>query len=233
MITLTNIKKIYTEVGIDTVALNGINLKVEDGDFVAIMGPSGCGKSTLLNIIGLLDTPTDGNLNINGIECSNLKENVRTKLRKGAIGFVFQSFNLIGDLTVAQNIELPLKYLGVGRKEREMRTMEIMRQLKISHRRDFYPHQLSGGQQQLVAIARALVTNPKIVLADEPTGNIDSTMGQQIMELLTEINTTNNVTILVATHNEKDASYAHHIINLFDGSIVAISNSLKKLNDYE
>ncbi|MCI9607809.1 MAG: ABC transporter ATP-binding protein [Muribaculaceae bacterium] len=220
MIQINNLKKIFRTTEIETSALNGVNIEVNEGDFVAIMGPSGCGKSTLLNIIGLLDNPTAGSYKLDGKEVANLRENDRTNLRKGNIGFVFQSFNLIDELTVAQNVELPLTYLGYSSSKRKQMVDEILQKVSLSHRAKHYPMQLSGGQQQRVAIARAVVTNPKILLADEPTGNLDSTNGKEVMELLGELNA-NGTTIVMVTHSPRDASYAHRTINLFDGMVVA------------
>lgn len=220
MIQINNLKKIFRTTEIETSALNGVNIEVNEGDFVAIMGPSGCGKSTLLNIIGLLDNPTAGSYKLDGKEVANLRENDRTNLRKGNIGFVFQSFNLIDELTVAQNVELPLTYLGYSSSKRKQMVDDILQKVSLSHRAKHYPMQLSGGQQQRVAIARAVVTNPKILLADEPTGNLDSTNGKEVMELLGELNA-NGTTIVMVTHSPRDASYAHRTINLFDGMVVA------------
>ena len=200
-------------------ALDKVSFEVKDGEFVAIMGPSGCGKSTLLNILGLLDNPTGGKYWLGDREVENLKEKERTDVRKGEIGFVFQSFNLIDELSVEENIELPLTYLGVSRAERKKRVQEIMKRMAISHRAKHFPHQLSGGQQQRVAIARAVVFNPKMILADEPTGNLDSKNGAEVMRLLTELNQ-EGTTIVMVTHNEHDARMAHRIIRLFDGHIV-------------
>ena len=205
---------------VETIALNNVSLNVEDKEFVAIMGPSGCGKSTLLNIMGLLDNPTSGDYYLGEQEVGHLKEKDRTNVRKGNIGFVFQSFNLIDELNVAENVELPLTYLGVPSAERKQRVADILKRMNISHRAKHYPQQLSGGQQQRVAIARAVVSNPKIILADEPTGNLDSKNGQEVMELLTELNK-EGTTIVMVTHSQRDAGYAERIINLFDGQIVA------------
>ncbi len=186
MIKIENLTKIFRTEEVETVALDGVCLSVEQGEFVAIMGPSGCGKSTLLNIMGLLDNPTSGSYILDGEEVGHLKESQRTSVRKGKIGFVFQSFNLIDELNVEENIELPLKYIGVPQKERRERVVEILRRLELSHRAKHYPQQLSGGQQQRVAIARAVVMNPKLILADEPTGNLDSKNGLEVMQLLGE-----------------------------------------------
>ena len=219
MIQLENIKKVFRTEEVETNALAGITLKVEEGEFVAIMGPSGCGKSTLLNILGLLDNPTEGTYNLAGTEVGSLKEGERTMVRKGQIGFVFQSFNLIDELNVEQNVELPLKYLGVPKKERQKRVVEMLRRMGISHRSKHYPNQLSGGQQQRVAIARAVVTKPKLILADEPTGNLDSKNGYEVMELLKQLND-EGTTIVMVTHSQRDASVAERTINLLDGRVV-------------
>ena len=207
----------------ETIALNGVNIEVEDGEFIAIMGPSGCGKSTLLNILGLLDSPTEGKYWLNNEEVGHLKERERTAYRKGRIGFVFQNFNLIDELTVEENVDLQLKYLGVGKAERKERVLEILRKVKLSHRAKHYPHQLSGGQQQRVAIARAVVGKPSIILADEPTGNLDSKNGMEVMQLLSELNE-EGTTIVMVTHSKHDATYASRIINLFDGQVVDAVN---------
>ncbi|MDE6460976.1 MAG: ABC transporter ATP-binding protein [Paramuribaculum sp.] len=224
MIKINNLKKVFRTSEIETSALNGVNIEVKDGEFVAVMGPSGCGKSTLLNIIGLLDNPTSGSYEIDGQEVSGLKENERTNLRKGNIGFVFQSFNLIDELNVAQNIEVPLTYMNIPAAKRKQMVKEILERVNLGHRAKHYPTQLSGGQQQRVAIARAVVTNPKILLADEPTGNLDSANGKEIMELLNELNR-GGTTIIMVTHSSNDASYADRTINLFDGSVVAETHS--------
>lgn len=219
MIRVENLSKSFRTEEVETVALDKVSFEVKDGEFVAIMGPSGCGKSTLLNILGLLDNPTGGKYWLGDREVENLKEKERTDVRKGEIGFVFQSFNLIDELSVEENIELPLTYLGVSRTERKKRVQEIMKRMAISHRAKYFPHQLSGGQQQRVAIARAVVFNPKMILADEPTGNLDSKNGAEVMRLLTELNQ-EGTTIVMVTHNEHDARMAHRIIRLFDGHIV-------------
>ena len=219
MIRVENLSKSFRTEEVETVALDKVSFEVKDGEFVAIMGPSGCGKSTLLNILGLLDNPTGGKYWLGNREVENLKEKERTDVRKGEIGFVFQSFNLIDELSVEENIELPLTYLGVSRTERKKRVQEIMKRMAISHRAKHFPHQLSGGQQQRVAIARAVVFNPKMILADEPTGNLDSKNGAEVMRLLTELNQ-EGTTIVMVTHNEHDARMAHRIIRLFDGHIV-------------
>ena len=219
MIKIENLSKVFRTEEVETVALDGVNLSVEEGEFVAIMGPSGCGKSTLLNIMGLLDNPTSGSYLLDGQEVGSLKESQRTSVRKGKIGFVFQSFNLIDELNVEENVELPLKYLGVPAAERKQRTKEILRRLELSHRAKHYPQQLSGGQQQRVAIARAVIMNPKLILADEPTGNLDSKNGLEVMQLLTQLNE-EGTTIVMVTHSQHDASYANRTVNLFDGQVV-------------
>ena len=226
MIRTENLTRIFRTEEIETIALNGVNINVKDGEFVAIMGPSGCGKSTLLNILGLLDTPTEGKYWLGDEEVGHLKERERTAYRKGRIGFVFQNFNLIDELTVEENIDLQLKYLGIGKAERKERVLDILRKVKLSHRAKHYPHQLSGGQQQRVAIARAVVSNPKLILADEPTGNLDSKNGKEVMDLLTELNK-EGTTIVMVTHSQKDAACAQRIVNLFDGQIVSdVKNEL-------
>ena len=219
MIEVNNLQKIFRTEEVETWALNDVSFNVANGEFVAIMGPSGCGKSTLLNILGLLDNPTKGSYKLQGTEVATLDENHRTDLRKGVIGFVFQSFNLIDELNVRENIELPLLYMGIPAKERRRRAEEVMERMNISHREKHFPGQLSGGQQQRVAIARAVIANPKLILADEPTGNLDSVNGQEVMNLLKELNQ-QGTTIVMVTHSRHDASYANRIINLFDGSIV-------------
>lgn len=223
MIRTENLTRIFRTEEIETIALNGVNIDVKDGEFVAIMGPSGCGKSTLLNILGLLDTPTEGKYWLGDEEVGHLKERERTAYRKGRIGFVFQNFNLIDELTVEENVDLQLKYLGVGKAERKERVLEILRKVKLSHRAKHYPHQLSGGQQQRVAIARAVVGKPSIILADEPTGNLDSKNGMEVMQLLSELNE-EGTTIVMVTHSKHDATYASRIINLFDGQVVDAVN---------
>ena len=219
MIKLENLSKSFKTEQIETIALNKVSLEVEDGEFLSIMGPSGCGKSTLLNILGLLDNPTSGKYFLDGKEVGSLKEKERTHVRKGEIGFVFQSFNLIDELNVAENVELPLTYLNVKAGERKERVREILKRMNISHRANHFPQQLSGGQQQRVAIARAVISNPKMILADEPTGNLDSKNGAEVMKLLTELNR-EGTTIVMVTHNKHDATFAHRTINLFDGQIV-------------
>ena len=214
------LSKIFRTEEIETIALNQVSLEVNEGEFVAILGPSGCGKSTLLYILGLLDNPTGGQYYLLGKEVGSLKEKERTQFRKGKIGFVFQSFNLIEELNVFENVELPLIYMRIKAAERKKMVNEILARMNISHRAGHFPQQLSGGQQQRVAIARAVVSKPKLILADEPTGNLDSTNGKEVMTLLTELNQ-EGTTILMVTHSQHDASYAHRIISLFDGEIVA------------
>ena len=219
MIKTENLQKIFKTEEVETWALNNVTLEIKEGEFVAIMGPSGCGKSTLLNILGLLDNPTNGTYELNGVEVSKYTEAQRTNLRKGVIGFVFQSFNLIDELNVYENIELPLLYMGVPKEERKKRVEEAMKRMDISHRVKHFPQQLSGGQQQRVAIARAVVANPKIILADEPTGNLDSKNGKEVMDLLTQLNK-EGTTVVMVTHSQHDAGYATRTINLFDGQVV-------------
>ena len=219
MIKTVALEKIFRTEEVETLALNKVSIEVKEGEFVAIMGPSGCGKSTLLNILGLLDNPTSGEYYLNGIEVSRYTEAQRTKLRKGIIGFVFQSFNLIDELNVYENIELPLLYMGVSAAERKKQVQEAMERMAIVHREKHFPQQLSGGQQQRVAIARAVVANPKLILADEPTGNLDSKNGQEVMNLLSELNK-EGTTIVMVTHSQHDAGFASRTINLFDGQVV-------------
>ena len=219
MIKTKSLQKIFKTEEVETWALHDVSLEIHEGEFVAIMGPSGCGKSTLLNILGLLDNPSNGTYELNGVEVSKLSEADRTNLRKGVIGFVFQSFNLIDELNVYENIELPLLYMGVPKDERKRRVEEVMARMDISHRVKHFPQQLSGGQQQRVAIARAVVANPKIILADEPTGNLDSKNGKEVMDLLTQLNK-EGTTVVMVTHSQHDAGYATRTINLFDGEVV-------------
>jgi len=219
VIKTVNLNKVYITEEVETTALNNVNLEINQGDFVAIMGPSGCGKSTFLNVVGLLDNPTSGELYLNGEEVSKHTERQRANTRKENLGFVFQSFNLIDELTVAENIELPLLYLGMPSRERKKRVDESLEYMGIKHREKHFPQQLSGGQQQRVAVARAVISNPNIILADEPTGNLDSANGNEVMDLLTELNK-NGTTIVMVTHSSHDASYAHRIIHLFDGHVV-------------
>ncbi|MEE3417395.1 MAG: ABC transporter ATP-binding protein [Prevotella sp.] len=219
MIQLNNIKKVFSTEDFDTWALREVNLEIKKGEFVAIMGPSGCGKSTLLNILGLIDNPTEGTYMLNEQDVSMLSESKRTDIRKGMIGFVFQSFNLIDELNVYENIELPLLYMGISASERKKRVEAVMEQLSMSHRRRHYPRQLSGGQQQRVAIARAIVAQPSIILADEPTGNLDSKNSKEVMNMLQQLHK-QGTTIIMVTHSLHDASYAERIINLYDGQVV-------------
>jgi putative ABC transport system ATP-binding protein len=220
MLKIENLKKVFRTEEVETIALNKVSLEVNEGEFIAIMGPSGCGKSTLLNILGLLDNPTSGQYYLAGQEVGHLKEKERTQVRKGKIGFVFQSFNLIEEMNVFENVELPLIYMRINKSERKKRVEEALKRMNISHRAKHFPNQLSGGQQQRVAIARAVVANPKLILADEPTGNLDSKNGNDVMELLSELNR-EGTTIVMVTHSQHDAAYAHRIVNLFDGEIVA------------
>ena len=219
MIKTNDLTKIFRTEEVETTALNKVTLNVKEGEYVAVMGPSGCGKSTLLNILGLLDNPTSGSYIFNGTEVASLKERDRTIFRKGNIGFVFQSFNLIDELNVYENVELPLIYLKMKTSERKKRVEEVLERMKIGHRAKHFPQQLSGGQQQRVAIARAVVANPKLILADEPTGNLDSKNGIEVINLLTELNK-EGTTIIMVTHSDRDAGYAHRIVNLFDGQVV-------------
>jgi putative ABC transport system ATP-binding protein len=219
MIKTNDLTKIFRTEEVETTALNKVTLNVKEGEYVAVMGPSGCGKSTLLNILGLLDNPTSGSYIFNGTEVANLKERDRTIFRKGNIGFVFQSFNLIDELNVYENVELPLIYLKMKSGERKKRVEDVLARMKISHRAKHFPQQLSGGQQQRVAIARAVVANPKLILADEPTGNLDSKNGIEVITLLTELNK-EGTTIIMVTHSDRDAGYAHRVVNLFDGQVV-------------
>ena len=226
MLKVDNLKKSFFTEEIETIALNGVSFEVKEGEFVAVMGPSGCGKSTLLNILGLLDNPTGGKYTLLGKEVGDLREKERTQFRKGNLGFVFQSFNLIDEMTVFENVELPLVYMGVKASERKQRVNDILERMNISHRAGHFPQQLSGGQQQRVAIARAVISNPKLVLADEPTGNLDSKNGQEVMLLLQELNR-EGTTIIMVTHSQHDAQYASRTICLFDGQIVTdVANKL-------
>ena len=219
MIKTENLQKIFRTDEVETWALNEVSIEINEGEFVAVMGPSGCGKTTLLNILGLLDNPTQGNYFLNGTDVSKFTENQRTSLRKGVIGFVFQSFNLIDELNVYENIELPLLYMRIPASQRKERVKEAMNRMAISHREKHFPQQLSGGQQQRVAIARAVVANPKLILADEPTGNLDSRNGAEVMNLLTDLNR-EGTTIVMVTHSQHDAGFAGRTINLFDGKVV-------------
>ena len=218
MIKVSNLCKVFRTEEIETTALNGVSFEIKDGEFVAIMGPSGCGKSTLLNILGLLDNPTSGSYELLGTEVGGLKEKERTKFRKGNIGFVFQSFNLIDELNVYENIELPLRYLNISASERKAKVTEIMKRMAISHRANHFPQQLSGGQQQRVAIARAVVMNPKLILADEPTGALDSKTSAEVMQILREVNQS-GITMVIVTHEKGIALRTNKIIHLKDGVI--------------
>jgi len=226
MIRTIELNKVFRTEEIETCALNQVSLHVQKGEFLAIMGPSGCGKSTLLNIIGLLDNPTSGEYYFDGNEVGSFKERHRTSLRKGNIGFVFQSFNLIDELNVFENVELPLIYLNLSSRQRKEMVEKVLERMNISHRKKHFPQQLSGGQQQRVAIARAVVANPKLILADEPTGNLDSKNGLEVMNLLTELNR-EGTTIVMVTHSMHDSGFAHRVVNLFDGQI--ITEEVKKL----
>ncbi|MDR0334004.1 MAG: ABC transporter ATP-binding protein [Dysgonamonadaceae bacterium] len=219
MIRTENLKKVFRTEEVETHALANVSLNINEGEFVAIMGPSGCGKSTLLNILGLLDNLSEGKYFLNDIDVSQFTESERTKLRKGTIGFIFQSFNLIDELNVYENIELPLLYMNIPSAERKERVQKAMERMAITHREKHFPQQLSGGQQQRVAIARAVVANPKLILADEPTGNLDSKNGKEVMNLLTELNKEGS-TIIMVTHSQHDAGFAGRVINLFDGQVV-------------
>ncbi len=219
LIQTKNLNKVYRTEEVETTALNNVNVDIREGEFVAIMGPSGCGKSTLLNVLGLLDNPSSGEYHFLEHEVSKFTERQRANLRKQNIGFVFQSFNLIDELTVFENVELPLLYLGYPSSERKKRVNESLEQMQIMHRKSHFPQQLSGGQQQRVAVARAVIANPKIILADEPTGNLDSAHGDEVMSLLTELNG-NGTTIVMVTHSPTYAEYSHRIVHLFDGHVV-------------
>lgn len=229
MIKTVKLTKVFRTEDIETLALNEVNFEVKKGEFAAIMGPSGCGKSTLLNIIGLLDNPSEGSYLFDGTDVAKYKESQLTNLRKGNIGFVFQSFNLIDELNVFENVELPLLYLKIGTRERKEMVTKVLERMNIAHRAKHFPQQLSGGQQQRVAIARAVVANPKLILADEPTGNLDSKNGLEVMNLLTELNR-EGTTIVMVTHSMHDAGFAHRIINLFDGQIIT-EEEKRKIGD--
>jgi len=225
MIKTEQLVKVFRTDEVETTALNEVNLEIKRGEFVAIMGPSGCGKSTLLNILGLLDNPTGGKYFFVGNEVSRFSERQRARLRKENIGFVFQNFNLIDELTVFENIELPLIYLGLPSSKRKERVEEVMEKMQIAHRRKHFPLQLSGGQQQRVAVARAVVAGPKLILADEPTGNLDSAHGEEVMNLIESLNQA-GTTVIIVTHSQRDAEYAGRIVQLFDGQIV--TENIKK-----
>ena len=227
MIQTKELKKVFRTEEVETTALNNVNLEISEGEFVAIMGPSGCGKSTLLNILGLLDSPTTGGFNFLGKEVSKYSERQRARLRKRNIGFVFQNFNLIDQLNVFENVELPLIYLGLSAKERKQKVEAALEQMQISHRKKHFPNQLSGGQQQRVAVARAVVSNPKLILADEPTGNLDSSHGEEVMKLLEDLNQ-KGTTIIMVTHSQRDAEYAQRVVMLFDGQIINEKISTRK-----
>jgi len=229
MIRTEKLSKVFRTEDIETLALNQVDFEVKKGEFTAIMGPSGCGKSTLLNIIGLLDNPSEGSYYFDGTDVAKFRESQRTNLRKGNIGFVFQSFNLIDELNVFENVELPLLYLKIGTRERKEMVNKVLERMNIAHRAKHFPQQLSGGQQQRVAIARAVVANPKLILADEPTGNLDSKNGLEVMNLLTELNR-EGTTIVMVTHSMHDAGFAHRIINLFDGQIIT-EEEKRKIGD--
>ena len=219
VISTQNLKRVFSTDEVETIALEQVNLEIKEGEFVAIMGPSGCGKSTLLNILGLLDFPTEGNYYFMGKEVTDYQERKRALLRKSHIGFVFQNFNLIEELTIYENIELPLIYVGVDNKDRRQKVEAIMEEMRITHRRNNFPSQLSGGQQQKVAVARAVVAKPRLILADEPTGNLDSANGEEVMNLLSRLNKS-GTTIVMVTHSQRDAEYSRRIVHLFDGKIV-------------
>lgn len=220
MIEINALSKTFKSSQVETLALNDINIGIQEGEFVSVMGPSGCGKSTLLNIIGLLDMPSAGTYYFKGEEVSSLQEKERAHLRKNNIGFVFQNFNLIDELTVFENVELPLKYLGLHKKERKEMVLKLLERMQLMHRTSYFPVELSGGQQQRVAIARAVISNPRLILADEPTGNLDSIQGNDVMEMLRELNQA-GTTIVMVTHSQNDADYSGRIIRLFDGQVVS------------
>lgn len=219
MIKLTNLSRVFRTQDVETTALSNINLTVNEGDFLAIMGPSGCGKSTLLSILGMLDSPTSGGFDFAGTDIAGYSEKQLAELRKASIGFVFQSFNLIDELTVFENVELPLQYQKVSKSERKQRVDAILKRVGIDHRGEHLPQQLSGGQQQRVAVARALVINPKLILADEPTGNLDSKNGDEVMAMLRELNQ-EGTTVIMVTHSEKEGAYADRLVRLLDGQVM-------------
>lgn len=219
MLKTTNLSKVFRTDEVETTALNNVSFEINKGEFVAIMGPSGCGKSTLLNILGLLDNPSGGEYHFLDNEVASFSEKQRAKLRKNNIGFVFQNFNLIDELNVFENVELPLIYLGYSSSERKKRVEEVLEQMQIIHRKKHFPLQLSGGQQQRVAVARAVVANPSLILADEPTGNLDSAHGEEVMNLLEGLNQA-GTTIIMVTHSQRDSEYAQRVIRLFDGQII-------------
>jgi putative ABC transport system ATP-binding protein len=232
MIKTEELSKLFRTDEVETAALNKVNLHIKQGEFVAVMGPSGCGKSTLLNILGLLDNPTGGKYYFNGKDVTKFRESRRTDLRKGNVGFVFQSFNLIDELNVFENVELPLAYLRIARNKRKKMVKEVLDRMRIGHRRHHFPQQLSGGQQQRVALCRAVVMNPKLILADEPTGNLDSKNGLEVMNLLEELNK-QGTTIVIVTHSRRDAGFAHRIVNLFDGKVITeeMKQNMETLNE--
>ncbi|MEE9464901.1 MAG: ABC transporter ATP-binding protein [Candidatus Neomarinimicrobiota bacterium] len=219
MIKTMNLTKVFTTEEVETTALNNVNLEIDTGEFVAVMGPSGCGKSTLLNILGLLDNPSGGDLEFLGENVSSYNERERANLRKMNIGFVFQSFNLIDELTVYENVELPLLYQGIPTAERKTRVIETLDEMGITHRKNHFPQQLSGGQQQRVAVARAVVGKPNLIFADEPTGNLDSVNGEEVMKILESLNKA-GTTIVMVTHSPSNAAYGHRTINLLDGHLI-------------
>jgi putative ABC transport system ATP-binding protein len=219
MIKTENLIKTYRTDEVETTALNQVNIEIREGEFVSVMGPSGCGKSTLLNVLGMIDSPTSGNYYFNGEEIGHLPERKRSNIRKHNLGFVFQSFNLIDELTVFENVELPMLYTKVPSSERKKRVEELLEQMNIMHRRNHFPQQLSGGQQQRVAVARAIVNNPKLILADEPTGNLDSSNGDEVMRILSELNAS-GTTILMVTHSQYCAEFGNRIVRMLDGQVV-------------
>ena len=232
MIKTEELSKLFRTDEVETTALSEVSLHIKQGEFVAVMGPSGCGKSTLLNILGLLDNPSGGKYYFNGKDVTKFRESKRTDLRKGNVGFVFQSFNLIDELNVFENVELPLAYLGFARSKRKKMVVEVLERMCIGHRKHHFPQQLSGGQQQRVALCRAVVMNPKLILADEPTGNLDSKNGLEVMKLLAELNK-KGTTIIIVTHSRRDAGFAHRIVNLFDGKVITeeMKQNMEMLNE--
>jgi putative ABC transport system ATP-binding protein len=220
IIETEHLKKLYRTEEVETTALDGVNLKIDDGEFVSIMGPSGCGKSTLLHVLGLIDEPSDGTYRFLGEDVSGYSEGQRAPLRKANIGFVFQSFNLIDELTVYENVELPMIYNRTPASERKPRVDEVLEKMNMSHRMKHFPQQLSGGQQQRVAVARAIVNNPNLILADEPTGNLDSEHGEEVMKILVRLNE-EGTTIIMVTHSEENATFGKRVIHLLDGKVVS------------
>ncbi len=219
IIKTVNLRKVYRSFHVETVGLESINVEIKEGEFVSIMGPSGSGKSTLLNLLAMLDKPSSGSISFMGTEVSTFGDRQRAQFRKRFLGFIFQSFNLIDELTILENVELPLQYLGLPKAERRKRAMEMMERLEVAHKKHFFPSQLSGGQQQRVAVARAVVTNPYLLLADEPTGNLDSAHGQEVMDILSKLNE-NGTTVILVTHSAQNAEYSQRTIHLFDGQVV-------------